>query len=105
MEFVPGIAKVLPRCNKPARSFGKTPKGLIQKGTPGRIRTIIRGRHRKFATAKHVGHKNLRAVLPAGIAKEHQIKAVRGPGRPLVVKAFGEDPLARSIWSHDPDRE
>src|ERR1700675_4393610 len=78
---------------------------LVEKRAPGRIRTIIRRRYREFGASEHVGHKNLRAVLAAGIAKEHQIKAVRGPSRPLVVVAFGQDPLARPIRTHYTDRE
>src|SRR5919198_5083162 len=39
------------------------------------------------------------------VAKEHQDAAVGRPSRTLVVKAFGENALARPVGLHDPDQE
>src|SRR3954469_15928933 len=86
------------------RRFSLRPR-FGQERRPGWVGGKGGGRDRLLDPARHVDHVETSAALPAWIAEEHYVLAVGRPGRPLVMKPFGEKTLARAVRLHDPDGE
>src|SRR5690349_10522704 len=73
---------------------GVTPRSRQQR-RPGRIGRIARGRDLLLVAAGDVDRKERRPL--AEVAEEHHHAAVRREGRPLIVVARCEQPLARAV--------
>src|SRR5262249_26352649 len=76
-----------------------------QQRRPCRIGCIARSRYALLVAARDIDRVERRSGIAAGIAEEHDHAAVRREGRPLVVEAFRQDALARSVRLDDSDRK
>src|SRR5258708_19878813 len=72
-------------------------KARLQQRRPGRIGRIARRFQQLLVAAGDVHSIERRSGISAGVAEEHDHASVRGPGRPLVVIALGQNPLAGAV--------
>ena len=76
-----------------------------QSRRPGRIGGEGRSLDPLFVASCKIDAPQLRATAGTGnISKEHQNPPIRRPGRSLIVKPLGQDPLTAAIRFHNADQ-
>ncbi len=88
-----------------ASLYGGGDSPSVQQRPPGGIGGVVRRRHLELLVPENVRQENSSAGLAAGIAEIHDVEPVRREGRALIVEAFGQNTLARTIRLHHADRE
>src|SRR4030088_2104484 len=78
---------------------------LLQQRRPGWIGRIARRLQQLLIATGDVHSIERRSRIPARGAEEHDHASVRRPGRPLVVIALRENPLAEAVRPYDTDGE
>src|SRR3954469_4707827 len=78
---------------------------LGEQRRPGGIGCEGRRRHALLVAAGDVHGEQRRPAAAAGVAEEHDDPTVRAESRAFIVKAFGQDALARAVRLHDADGE